>query len=134
MLVGQTSALEITLEVTLVSYTRKLNSLSHFLHKQKAIRNSLNHYRLKQSKVLTLKHDIIQYSASVQFCPGYNSSNVFDLLSHAWYLTAKIVIIITFYSSSCLGQETAKEPFGLRVKLPPAHLSTTHGVGFTQSL
>ena len=24
-------------------------------------------------------------------------------------------------------------PFGLRVKLPPAHLSTTHGGGFTLS-
>ena len=31
-----------------------------------------------------------------------------------------IVIVITFYSPSCLGQETAKGPFGLRVKLPPA--------------
>ena len=25
-----------------------------------------------------------------------------------------------FYSPSCFGQETAKGPFGLRVKLPPA--------------
>ena len=38
----------------------------------------------------------------------------------------EIVIVITFYSPSCLGQETAKGPFGLRVKLRPAHLSTTH--------
>ena len=45
-----------------------------------------------------------------------------------------IVIVITFYSPSCLGQETAKGPFGLRVKLPPAHLSTTHEGGFTLSL
>ena len=30
------------------------------------------------------------------------------------------VILITFYSSSSLGQETAKGPFGLWVKLPPA--------------
>ena len=45
-----------------------------------------------------------------------------------------IVIVITFYSPSCLGQETAKGPFGLRVKLPPAHLSTTHDGGFTLSL
>ena len=36
-------------------------------------------------------------------------------------------------SSSCLGQETAKEPFSLQVKLPPAHLFTTHGGGFTLS-
>ena len=47
---------------------------------------------------------------------------------------AVIVIVITFYSPSCLGQETAKGPFGLRVKLPPAHLSTTHDGGFTLSL
>ena len=44
------------------------------------------------------------------------------------------VIVITFYSPICLGQETAKGPFGLRVKLPPAHLSTTHGGGFILSL
>ena len=43
------------------------------------------------------------------------------------------VIVITFYSPSCLGLETAKGPFGLRVKLPPAQLSTTHGGGFTLS-
>ena len=42
-----------------------------------------------------------------------------------------IVNVITFYSPSCLGQETAKGPFGLRVKQPPAHLSATHGGGFT---
>ena len=29
------------------------------------------------------------------------------------------VIAITIYLLSCLGQETANEPFGLRVKLPP---------------
>ena len=54
----------------------------------------------------------------------------------AWRSAIKgtVVIVITFYSPSCLGQETAKGPFGLRVKLPPAHLSTTHGGGFTQSL
>ena len=46
-------------------------------------------------------------------------------------VTKTNIIVITFYSPSCLGQETAKGPFGLRVKLPPAHLSTTHGGGFT---
>ena len=45
-----------------------------------------------------------------------------------------IVIVITFYSPSCLGQETAKRPFVLRVKLPPAHLSTTHDGSFTLSV
>ena len=50
-----------------------------------------------------------------------------------WLNIIVIVIVITFYSPSCLGQETAKGPFGLRVKLPPAHLSTTHGGGFTLS-
>ena len=33
------------------------------------------------------------------------------------------VIVITFYSPSCLGQETVKGPFGLRVKLPPVYHS-----------
>ena len=47
---------------------------------------------------------------------------------------ALIVIVITFYSPSCLGQEIAKGPFGLQVKLPPTHLSTTGGGGFTLSL
>ena len=45
-----------------------------------------------------------------------------------------IVIVITFYSPSCLSQETAKGPFGLRVKLPPAHLSiTSDGVEYSTS-
>ena len=44
------------------------------------------------------------------------------------------LVVITFYSPSWLGQETAKGPFGLRVKLQPAHLSTTHGGGFTLTL
>ena len=42
-------------------------------------------------------------------------------------------LIITLHLPSCLGQETANGPFGLRVKLPPAHASTTHGGGFTMS-
>ena len=42
-----------------------------------------------------------------------------------------IVIVITLYLPSCLGQETAKGPFGLQVKLPPAHLSITLGGDFT---
>ena len=41
----------------------------------------------------------------------------------------------SFYSPSCLGQETAaKRCFGLLVQLPPAHLSTIQGVNFTLSL
>ena len=51
-----------------------------------------------------------------------------------WLHGPVIVIVITLYSPSCLGQETAKGPFGLRVKLPPAHLSTTHDGSFTLSL
>ena len=31
------------------------------------------------------------------------------------------IFVITFYLPSCLGQETAKGPFGLRVKLPPVY-------------
>ena len=41
-----------------------------------------------------------------------------------------IAVVITFYSPSCFGQDTAKGPCGLRVKLPPA-LSTTHDGGCT---
>ena len=44
------------------------------------------------------------------------------------------ITVISFYSSSCLGLETANEPFGIRVKLSFAHLSTTHGEDFTISL
>ena len=47
MLVGQTSALKIIYEATLEGNIRKLNSLLHFLHKQKAIGTSLNHCQLK---------------------------------------------------------------------------------------
>ena len=31
------------------------------------------------------------------------------------------VIVIAFHSPTCLGQETTKGPFGLRVKLPPVY-------------
>ena len=44
-----------------------------------------------------------------------------------------ILFVDTFYLPSYLGQERAKGPFGLRVKLPLAHLFTTHGGGFTLS-
>ena len=37
--------------------------------------------------------------------------------------------LITLYSSSCLGQETAKGPCVSRVKLSPTRLSTTHRGG-----
>ena len=52
------------------------------------------------------------------------------LVVRALLVVILIIIVITSYSPSCLGQETAKGPFGLRVKLPPAHLFTTHGGGF----
>ena len=42
-----------------------------------------------------------------------------------------IVIVITLYSPRYLGQETAKEPFGLLVKLLSVYLSITLGGGFT---
>ena len=38
------------------------------------------------------------------------------------------------YLPNCLGQKTAERPFGHRVELPPAHLSTTHSRGFTFTL
>ena len=40
---------------------------------------------------------------------------------HITFFIPIIVIVITFYSPSCLGQETAKGPFGFRVKLPPVY-------------
>ena len=54
---------------------------------------------------------------------------VFTLL----ILTQIAIIVITslnLCSSSCLGQETTKGPSDLRVKLPPAHMFTTHDEGF----
>ena len=48
------------------------------------------------------------------------------LISIAWWLAVFplaqpiFVIVITFYSPSCLGQETWKGSFGLGVKLSPA--------------
>ena len=42
-------------------------------------------------------------------------------------------VMVSYYSKlhapSCLGQETAKGPFGIRVKQPPAHLFATRGGG-----
>ena len=59
-----------------------------------------------------------------------------EIVTVWWHLKLSwlIVVAITFYSSSCLGLKTTTGPFGLRVKLPPAHLSTTHSGGFTLSL
>ena len=42
--------------------------------------------------------------------------------------------MLHLYSISRLGQKTAKGPCGFQVKLSPAHLSITHGGGFTLSL
>ena len=42
------------------------------------------------------------------------------------------IIVITFCPPSRRGKETTKGPFGLRMKLPPAHLSTTQGGGFAR--
>ena len=54
---------------------------------------------------------------------------------HMLNVVRQCVIVITFYSPSCLGRETAKGPFrSSSLKLPPAHLSTTHGGGFTLPL
>ena len=45
-----------------------------------------------------------------------------------------IVITGHFIHQVNLGWQIANEPFGLLVKLPPTHLSTTHGGGLTLSL
>ena len=45
-----------------------------------------------------------------------------------------IVGEVTFCSPTCIGLKTAKGILVLKSrKLPPAHLSTTHGEGFTMS-
>ena len=46
------------------------------------------------------------------------------------YSLSLITFVLTSYSPSCRGQETKKGLFGVRVKLPPAHLSTTLGGDF----
>ena len=52
-----------------------------------------------------------------------------------WYAVIETLRVDNCHNVHLLfGQETAKGPFGLRVKLPPAHLSTTHGRGFTLAL
>ena len=51
--------------------------------------------------------------------------------AHQW----SISFVMMLYSPSCFGQETAKEPFGLRVKLPRLVHCLPHTVGvFTPSL
>ena len=45
-----------------------------------------------------------------------------------------MAVVITYYLASCCHQETAKRHFAHRVKLLPAHRSTTHGEGFTLHL
>ena len=40
-----------------------------------------------------------------------------------------VIVIMTFCSASCLGQETAEGSFDLRVKLSLAQLSSTNGGG-----
>ena len=42
-------------------------------------------------------------------------------------------LLLNFYSPGC-GQNLAKGPFGLLVKLPPSHLSIILGGGFTPFL
>ena len=91
---------------------------------------------------MSADHDFTTYLSDIGMCSGLCKSPCADLRSSPSRISLLnlpvyklcIVIVITFYSPSCLGQETAKGSFGLRVKLPPAHLSTTHGGGFTLSL
>ena len=45
-----------------------------------------------------------------------------------------VVIVIAYYSTCCLDQETAKRLFGLRVTLPHVHFSATNGGNFTLTL
>ena len=67
-------------------------------------------------------------------------NSVFMSKKEMWYKAGTFlfwlftIIRITYLFTSCLGQETAKGIFGPRVKLPPAHLSSTLGRGFILSL
>ena len=51
----------------------------------------------------------------------------------ATQVVIKEVIVITFCSPRCLDQETVKEPYSLRVKLPPVYhtRSRLHTVSLT---
>ena len=83
----------------------------------------------KKTNSAVSDYDVIVFSFA------HDAELIFSFTSETYLVVQiNIVIVITFYSTSCLGQETVKGPFGLRVKLPPAHLSTTHGGGFTLSL
>ena len=62
----------------------------------------------------------------------YTERRIVNEPTHFLFTVKKIAFI--FYLQSRFGQETAKRPFGLRVSLPPAHLSTTHGGSLTLSL
>ena len=53
------------------------------------------------------------------------------LLLQAALIYTFVLFVITFYLSSCLGQESAKGPFGLRVKQLRAHLPITFSGGLT---
>ena len=67
-----------------------------------------------------------QQSTNIFICPHFLFVPVFLFWQKKLYLH--------FYFPSSLGQETAKGLFRLQIKLSPAHLSTTHGGGFTFSL
>ena len=61
------------------SYPWKLHKEVKFLIAFSTETKDNKKYRLKQVKVLPLKHNDIQYSASIQFCSGSYSSEVVDL-------------------------------------------------------
>ena len=78
--------------------------------------------------IRTLEFTLINFSCPPKFIsapqsryPGAGPASV----------AYKLIFVILLYSPSCFGQETAKEPFGLLVKLPL--LSTTHCGVFTLS-
>ena len=122
----------------------KCRKLMFFINKMKSQRNVIS-----ADPIVNSADSIVTSRSSV--ASGDESSNVHDKSSNIPSIPCQrfskgirqrlencncnyIVIVITFYSPSCLGQETAKGPFGLRVKLSPAHLSTTHSGGFKLSL
>ena len=66
-----------------------------------------------------------------------------EVFNDVHYCSQIIVSIIESFPTVCdcnyifihqIALSTVKRRFGLRAKLPPAHLSATHGEGFTRSL
>ena len=66
--------------------------------------------------------------------PAAGSSTPIPQSTDFWLCTWLVVVAITIYLPSCFSQERTKGRLDLGLKLPSAHLSTTHGGGFARSV